>query len=274
MNPSIATARAVAVVLFAVSLSPAPSHAAPPAPKPPPAAAASAEDASARAKKLLDRIDDLWRGNTSHATMAMQVKTKHYERTLRLEAWSKGKEKSLVRILAPRREKGTATLKDGKQIHTYLPRTARVIRLSSAMMGSAWMGSHFSNDDLVKESRMAEDYTFQIVAERRTEGRDTVQIQLTPKPDAAVVWGKVTLDIDMATELPIVQKYYDEQGKLARTMSFHDIKPMAGRKLPARMRITPADKPAEFTELRYEALELNVKLDDSFFSVSRLKRGR
>ena len=110
---------------------------------------------------ILDRIDDLYRGKSSHAIMRMAVVTENWTRELELESWSMGKEKSLMRILSPRKEKGTATLKSGKQMWNYLPKVDRVIKIPSSMMGSSWMGSHFTNDDLVKESRMAEDYDFE-----------------------------------------------------------------------------------------------------------------
>ena len=245
-----------------------------------PAAAASPDRASPdraspdRARKLLDRVDDLWRGRTSQAKLQMHVKTKYYERKLAMKAWSKGKDQSLVRILSPRREKGMATLKNGKQIYTWLPRTARVIRLSGAMMGSAWMGSHFSNDDLVKESRMAEDYTFKIAFEGKERGTDIIRIDMIPKKNAAVVWGKVTLTVDAKTQLPLRSLYFDEKGKLARTMTWSDVKPFGKRRLPAKMRMTPADKPGEFTEMTYTELKFDVALDNAFFSVSRLKRRR
>lgn len=115
--------------------------------------AQSNKSASERAKKILRQVDDMWRGNSSHGIFAMQVKTAHYTRNMRLEGWSRGKEKTLVRILAPRKEKDTTTLKAGNNIYIYLPRTDRTIRLTSGMMMGSWMGSHFTNDDLVKESR-------------------------------------------------------------------------------------------------------------------------
>lgn len=227
-----------------------------------------------RAAKLLDMVDDMWRGRTSRGTVSLHVKTKHYERTLSMEVWSKGKDYSLVRILSPRREKGTATLKDAKNIYTWLPRTARVIRLSSAMMGTSWMGSHFSNDDLVKESRMSSDYVSRIAFEGLEKGRKIIRIAMKPKAEAAVVWGKVTIDLDATSKLPIVTLYYDEKGRLARTMTFGALKAFGDRTVPSSMRLTPADKPTEFTEMRYDKLQFNVALDASFFSVAQLKRGR
>jgi len=225
-----------------------------------------------RARQMLEEIDDLWRGSSSHAVMTMQVKTEHYTRSMRMEAWSKGKEQTLVRILSPLREKGTATLKAGTTIYTYLPRTDRTILLTSGMMSGSWMGSHFTNDDLVKESRMADDYNPRIAFEGMRGGREVLEFEMLPKPDAAVVWGKLTMVVEKQGLVPISETYYDEDMEVARTMQFSDVKMLAGRLRPAVMRMLPADKPGEFTQITYEQLELNMPLSDSFFSLASLRR--
>ncbi|MDH5543729.1 MAG: outer membrane lipoprotein-sorting protein [Nitrospinota bacterium] len=232
----------------------------------------SAESSKKRAEEILDKVDDLWRGDSSHGKFTMEVKTKHYTRKMGMEAWSKGKEKSLIRILSPKKEKGTATLKSEDSIYTYLPKTDRTIRLTSGMMGGSWMGSHFTNDDLVRESRLKDDYEFDITFEGDRKGIEVIEITLIPKPDAAVVWGKVVVVLRTADLMPVEQLYYDEDGLLVRTMSFSDIKMMGGRNFPARMKIVPKDKPDEFTELVYEEMRFNLPLDDSLFSVSQLRK--
>jgi outer membrane lipoprotein-sorting protein len=237
------------------------------------AASAGTESADvSRARKILEEIDDLWRGSSSHAVMTMQVKTTHYTRSMRMEAWSKGKEKTLVRILSPLREKGTATLKSGNTIYTYLPRTDRTILLTSGMMMGSWMGSHFTNDDLVKESRMADDYNPRITFEGMRDGHDIMVFEMLPRPNAAVVWGKLTMVVEKDGLIPMSETYYDEDMEVARTMTFSDVKELAGRRRPAVMKMVPADKPDEFTEITYEQLQLNVPLSDNFFSLASLRR--
>ncbi len=227
---------------------------------------------SGRAKKILREIDDLWRGDSSHGRFSMHVKTRHYTRSLQMEGWSKGTEQTLMRILKPLKEKGTATLKSGTTIYSYLPRTDRTIRLTSGMMMGSWMGSHFTNDDLVKESRMEEDYIPTISFEGLRDGKQVMIFELKPKAEAAVVWGKLELMVTKPDYLPVYEKFYDEDLKLARTMTFSDIKLLAGRQRPAVMRLTPADKPDEHTEFVYESLQFNVRLNDNFFSLANLKR--
>ena len=139
-----------------------------------------------RTTDILSEIDDLWRGKSSYTLATLNVKTKHYTRSMTMESWSKGKEKSLTRILTPLREKGTITLKSGNHIYTYLPKTDRTIRLSSGMMMGSWMGSHLTNDDLVKESRLEEDFDASITFEGVRNEQNIIEFSLIPKADAAV----------------------------------------------------------------------------------------
>ena len=232
----------------------------------------SAETARERAKKILREVDDLWRGKSSRVKFSMKVKTANYSRNLTMDGWSKGKEKTLVRIIAPLKEKGTTTLKYGNTIFTYLPKTDRTIRLTSGMMMGSWMGSHFTNDDLVKESRMEEDYDPEITFEGTRDGLEIIEFTLIPKPEAPVVWGKIILTVRAKSHIPIREYYYDEDMKLVRTISFTDIRVLGGRRLATALRVVPQDKPGEYTELVYNKMEFDIDIKDSFFSIARLRR--
>jgi len=228
--------------------------------------------ASEKALRILREIDDLYRSTSSFSNLTMQVQTKHYTRTVRMAGWSKGKEKSLVKILYPLKEKGTTTLKSGSNIYTYLPKTDRTIRLTSGMMMASWMGSHFTNDDLVKESRLADDYDPAITFEGQRDGLQIIDFTLIPKPDAPVVWGKIILTIRATDHLPLLSRYFDEDATLARTLFFSSIKNLGGRDVPTVLRVVPADKQEEYTELIYEDINFDIELDDSFFSLMQLRR--
>ena len=225
----------------------------------------SAETGRERAKKILRQVDDMWRGKSSRVNFSMRVKTANYERSLTMEGWSKGKEKTLMRIIAPLKEKGTVTLKSGSNIYTYLPKTDRTIRLTSGMMMGSWMGSHFTNDDLVKESRMEEDYDPEITFEGKRDGLEIIEFTLIPKENAAVVWGKKIVTVRAKSHIPIVEFYYDEDMQLVRTISFSDIKMLGGRSIASVLRVVPQDKPGEQTELVYNEMEFDINLKDSFF---------
>ena len=222
--------------------------------------------------KILRAVDDLWRGDSSHAVTSMQVKTKHYTRTMRMEGWSKGKDKTLILVLTPLKEKGTITLKTGNTIYTYLPKTDRKIRLTSGMMMGSWMGSHLTNDDLVKEARLEDDYDARISFEGIRDGRKIIEFTLVPKPDAPVVWGKQVLVVLADSYIPVREDYYDEDMQVSRSMTFTDMKLLGGKQRPAVMRVVPADKPDEYTEFVYESLEMDIEINESFFSVSNLKK--
>lgn len=228
------------------------------------------------ANDILDIIDDLWRGESSHARLTMEVKTANYQRILEMEAWSKGKDYSMVHILKPKKEKGTATLKSGNNIYTYLPKTDRTIRLTSGMMMGSWMGSHFTNDDLVKESRLRDDYDPEISylgeSDIQGEQKNIVRLTLVPKEEAPVVWGKIVLDIEIPDYIPLKEIYYDEDLSVSRTMKFSDVREVGHRKIPLTLKVIPEDKPEEYTLLSYEFIEFDIEIKDRFFSISELRR--
>lgn len=224
------------------------------------------------AKKILDRVDDLYRGLSAHGVMTMKVVTAHWTREMKLEFWDKGKEKSLIRILEPAKERGTATLKVGKDIWNFLPKVKRVIKIPSSMMGGSWMGSHFTNDDLVKESRMADDYHFSVSFDGVRQDQEVVDITCMPKPEAAVVWGKVLVTVRKTDTIPLRVLFFDEDLKPARTMIFSNVRTMGDRILPTKTRMTPADKPEEFTELTYHEIRFDLPLSDNLFSLQNLER--
>ncbi len=226
------------------------------------------------ANSLMRHVDRLWRSDSSHALMTMQVKTAHYQRTMRLEAWSKGKDKSLIVILAPRKDKGVATLKVGNNIWNYLPKIRRVSKVPASMMSGSWMGSHFTNDDLVKESTFEDDYDSSISFQGERNGRQVVEITSIPKPDAAVVWGKVVTTIDKQTLTPVAAIYYDEDDNKVREMLFDQVKTINGKPIPLRLRLYPLDKPRESTIVVYESLEFDIPLEDRLFSLKNLQKRR
>lgn len=225
-------------------------------------------------QELIRHIDRLWRGETSHASMTMTVKTRRYQRSMTMEAWSRGKDYSLVMIREPVKDRGIATLKVKENIWNYLPKINRVTKVPSSMMSGSWMGSHFTNDDLVKESTYEDDYDSSISFEGARDGRSIYELTSLPKPDAPVVWGKVVMEIDQRTLAPYRSVYYDEEGTLIRTLSFDEIETIDGRSVPMRLSLQPEDKPDESTVIRYNAIEFGVPLEASFFSLQNLQQRR
>ncbi len=223
-------------------------------------------------REILRRVDDLWRGESSAGLMTMNIKTAHWERTLKLKGYSKGKDLSLMRIVYPKSEAGAGTLKVDNNIWNYLPKTRRIMKIPSSMMMGSWMGSHFTNDDLVKESRLEDDYDFELVEKTGEDGAPMYEITLLPKPEAAVVWGKIVLLILADNLVPTLQEYYDEDQVLVRRMTFGKLMVMDDRTVPLSLKIVPVDKPEEYTEVVYDKLLFDVPLEDDFFSIQNLKR--
>ena len=225
-------------------------------------------------KELIHHIDNLWRGETSKASMSMTVKTRRYERSMTMEAWSRGNDYSLVVIKKPIKDKGIATLKVEENIWNYLPKINRVTKVPSSMMSGSWMGSHFSNDDLVKESTFEDDYTSSITFEGTRDGVAIYELTSVPKLDAAVVWGKVVMEIKQKTLSPQRALYYDEEGLLIRTMTFDQPQKIGKLTVPMRLTLQPEDKPNESTVILYNNITLDIPLSDTFFSLKNLQKRR
>lgn len=223
------------------------------------------------AREIVDRVDRMMRGESSRGRMTMEIETEHWSRSLEMEVWSLGTEYALVRVESPPREAGTATLKVDQEVWNYLPRVDRTIKIPPSMMMGAWMGSHFTNDDLVKESRMIEDYDIEIGFEGVRDGVEVWEFVLTPKPEAPVVWGKVTEEVRKSDLMPTWARYFDEDGELERTLVFGEYLMMGGRLVPALMTVEPVDKPEERTLIRYHDLEFDVGLRPDFFSLRNLR---
>lgn len=235
-------------------------------------AAAPADDADPEITALLKRMDDLYRGSeSSHATVTMRVKTNRFQREMRMETWAQGTENTLVRILDPARDRGTATLKVDQNIWNYLPKVDRTIKVPVAMMSGSWMGSHFSNDDLVDSSRFSEDFTCSAL-ERPAGPSGYWLLECIPNEDAVVVYSKTTLKIRADNLIAEEVADYNERGELVRTMTLSEIDTIDGRAFPRQMRMVPADKPDEFTEMVYEEMAFDVRFDDDTFTLRALKQ--
>ncbi len=229
---------------------------------------------AARVKEILNHIDRLWRGSTSEGTVEMEVVTAHWTRTLRMKVYTEGMDRSLVRITYPAKEEGVATLKVDNNIWNYLPKINRVTKVPASMMLGSWMGSHFTNDDLVKESQYVRDYDTRITFEGERDGRKIIELTLHPKPEAPVVWGKIVSVIRQEDYIPLGMTYFDEDGEAVRELSFSEIKEMGGRVLPTVLTMRPLDKPKEYTRLTYLEITFDVDLDPDLFSLRSLQQMR
>lgn len=218
-------------------------------------------------KALVRQVEDQYNGESSHIVATMDIKTGEWQRSITVEGWSLGRDFCLTKILKPAKEAGIATLKANKEVWNFLPRVDRVIKIPPSMMGAPWMGSHISNDDLVKSSHVDLDYDLNLVGETP----ECWKICCLPKPGAAVVWGKIIYTILKTDSIPLVIEYFDEAMIKVRTISFDEVRTMDNHVLPMRMTVQPHDKPAECTVLYYRDIDFDIPITEGFFSLQHLK---
>ena len=222
-------------------------------------------------ERLLQHLDDLYRSKSSIARIDIQVTTPRTTRSLRLEARTRGETEALIVIEAPARDAGTATLRVDDNVWNYLPRIARTIRVPpSAMLGS-WMGTDFTNDDLVKESSMRKDFAWRI--DRRSDTPPGWWLRLDVKPGIVGRWARIDVLVS-DDDLPVEERFFDRKSRLARTIRFDEVRTLGGRRLPVHMVLTPTDEEGQRTELRYLAIQFDVALANDTFSLSRLEQVR
>ena len=217
-------------------------------------------------------FEDLYRSDSSISVAKLIITKPRRERTLEMKMWTRGEEKALVLIQSPAREKGTATLKVDKNLWNYLPRIKRTIRIPPSMMLAPWMGSNFTNDDLVKESSYSKDYVYELVGP--SEEPKGWLVRFTAKPDIVGLWNRFELVVSEDARIPLAARYYDRKDRLARTMLWSDVRVFDGKRIPAHMTLIPEDKEGEKTEMVYLDIKFNVDVPESTFSLANLERMR
>ena len=137
------------------------------------------------------KAHDRLAGRSNYAEMKMEIVRPDWKREVTIKAWSESDVNSLIYITAPARDKGIGFLKKGREIWNWQPKIDRAIKLPPSMMSQSWMGSDLSNDDLVQQSSIIDDFTHKLVGTETIEGRSCYVIELKAKPDAPTVWGKI-----------------------------------------------------------------------------------
>ena len=231
------------------------------------------EASNAKVEDIIKHIDQLYRSKTSHAEMEMHIVTPNYERTLKMLIWTKGMDNTFIRITAPKKEENVATLRIGKQMWNYLPKVNKVIKISPSMMMGSWMGSDFTNDDLVKESSMLDDYTYRMITPE--DAAPNLQyVELIPKEDTAIVWGKIITAVRKNDHLPVWQHFYDEKDKLMRVLNYKEIKTFGTKTIPSVMEMIPQNKKGHKTIIRWSKATFNSKVNDNIFTRRNLQKRR
>jgi outer membrane lipoprotein-sorting protein len=227
------------------------------------------------ATEIVKRADDKMRGEKSgYSVMSMKIVRPTWDRTITFKSWSKGTENSLVYIMAPAKEKGQTFLKRNREMWNWNPQISRMIKLPTSMLSQGWMGSDFTNDDLLNQRSIVVDYNHSILSQEEVAGELCYKIELIPKEDAPVVWGKIIMWISKEHDINLKTEYYDEDEYLVKTELGYDLKDFSGRYLPATFEIIPADEPGHKTIVTVSEMKFNIPVEDSFFSQQNMKRIR
>ena len=219
------------------------------------------------AAALLVKMDELFRSKSSVSTMKMQIITPNWRRTLAMQSWTIGMDDTFIRVLSPRKDRGVATLKKSKEMWNYFPKINKVIKVPPSMMMGSWMGSDFTNDDLVREVSLVEEYQVSKVKEGKN-----YRLILIPKEKTVTVWGKIEFVVNQQTLLPLEQSYFNEKGEKVRIMEFSEIRDFSGKKMPAIMTMMPLNKTGHKTIIEYVDAEFDVELGDNIFTLRNLQK--
>jgi outer membrane lipoprotein-sorting protein len=231
---------------------------------------AGAEDAT----DWVRQADKHARGTTSRTEVSVQVVRPDWKREMTVKSWSEGGDKSLAVVVAPARDKGSAFLKRGREVWSWLPAVERAVKLPPSMMSQSWMGTDMTNDDFVKESSMVEDYVHAFAGQDTLLGLPCRVVELTPKPGAPVVWGKIRMAIDAKDRMELRVEFYDEDGLLVNTLRATEVGLLGGRRLPTVLEMVPQGKPGQKTVLHYLSAAFDQPLPDRLFDARHLSEVR
>ena len=214
-----------------------------------------------------------WRGLSSDGVMTMVIHRPDWERSMTMRAWTKGDDRSLVRVLEPRKDRGNGTLTDDNSMWSYSPKVNRVIKIPSSMMGQSWMGSDFSNKDIARADDIVKQYDHSFLGIEEVDGVTIYEIESIPHENAAVVWGREVLKIrddHVVTE----HRFYDQDNVLVKTLTSLEIGEMGGRTIALRQRMAKEESPEEWTEIQVVSVDYDIELADSLFTLSNLRNPR
>jgi len=227
------------------------------------------------ATEIVRKADTKFNGEkTNYSEMSMTIVRPKYKRSLEFKSWAETNKSALTLITNPAKEKGQTFLKTGNNMWSWNPTIQRIIKLPPTMMSQGWMGSDYSNDDILKESSLVSDYTHKLIKSEKIDVNDCYVIELMPLENADVVWGKIILWISKDEYISLKAEYYDEDLQLVKTHLAYTIKTFDGRRLPSVMEIIPADEPGNKTVVTILNMKFNIAIEKDFFSQQNMKQIR
>lgn len=223
-------------------------------------------------REILDRVESLLWGSTVQGDYEMTISTPRWQRSLALRVWMDRPKRSFIRILSPAKEAGIGSLRIGSEMWNYLPNVERIVKIPPSMMLQPWMGSDFTNDDLVKQSSILDDYTHKVLAIQPLDGQPSYQVEATPKPEAAVVWGRIVYWVRQIDNIPLKQEFYSERGELVRVLAFSDVRRVGGRTLPTRWEMRPQARPGNSTTVVMKDAAFDQPIAEAVFTQRHLQK--
>jgi len=223
------------------------------------------------ADEIIAKANEKMKGNTSQAQITIQIIRPTWTREISMKSWSKGLDMSMALVTAPAQDKGTVYLKRKKEAWNWVPSIQRTIKLPPSMMSQSWMGTDLTNDDLINSSSIVTDYIHKLIGEETIAGRNCYKIELDPKPQAAIVWGKILTWVDKNDFIQLKSQFFDEDGNVVNTMNFTNMKSIGGRTIPTHFEVIPADKPGNKTIMIYDNMIFDKPISDDFFSTNNMK---
>jgi len=226
--------------------------------------AAVGDDATA----IVRQSQDLLRGITVHITITMKIENPDYTRTMQMESWAAGSDKTFILVLAPAKEKGNTFLKVGNDLWQYIRSVDEEIKIMPTMMYQGMMGSEFTYDDMVRENSFADDYTCPV----QEEGGNYWVVQMVPKPGTGITYSYLFYAVRKESYQPVYVAYYDKRGEI-RQLDYSETKSFGGREIPTCWTMSNKRKEGRITTVKVDAAEFDVKLDPSIFEKANLRRG-
>jgi hypothetical protein len=229
-----------------------------------------AQTSDPRAHKLVEQAEQQSMGNSLVANVTMSIERESSKRDLKFKLWQWRRDKALVKVQEPVKDRGTGSLRLGLNLWQYLPNIGRTVRIPPSMMLQSWMGSDFTNDDLIKTSSLSRDYTHQLDGEETVRGDKVTKIICLPKPDAPVVWGKVRLWVRAKDAVTVRQEFFSEHGELLKVMDGTDIKSFGKHTIPATLTMTVVKKPGTKTVMHFLDAAFDGAIDEHVFTQENL----
>ncbi|RKF13285.1 outer membrane lipoprotein-sorting protein [Alginatibacterium sediminis] len=223
------------------------------------------------ASEIVLQSDQQMRGDSAYSELSMTIVRPTWQRSMRMKSWSLGRDYALVTVIEPAKDKGNSSLKRQQQMWQWIPKVSQVIKLSSSMLSQSWMGSDFTNDDLINQSSIVIDYDHSLLSDDVVDNDRCFVVIANAKPDAPVVWSKVKLWISQDSYLQRQAEFYDEFDEVVNILTTWDVATVGGRKIATRMRMMPMDKPKQYTEIITHDAAFNFEIDAQFFSLEQLQ---